>query len=64
MDPVEKDRIIEIQQTRIEHLLNRVLRLEENLRMWVKAEREKGEDRQVMYQEAIEETRILMGNDI
>jgi hypothetical protein len=64
MSPVEKDRLIEIQQTRIEHLLNRILRLEEALRMWVKFWKAEGEEDPLLAEEAMEETRILLGDEI
>lgn len=63
MEPVEKDRIIEIQERRIEHLLNRTLRLEEALRLWVAFWKE-DEDDSLMAEEAMEETRLLLGDNI
>lgn len=64
MEPVEKDRIIEIQQTRIEHLLNRVLRLEGALKMWADFYKADGEDDVMLAEEAMEETRVLLGDNI
>jgi hypothetical protein len=63
MEPVEKDRLIEIQQRRIEHLLNRTLRLEEALRMWVAFWKEDQDD-SLLAEEAMEETRSLLGDNI
>mgnify|MGYP000414453047 CR=1 FL=1 len=63
MEPVEKDRLIEIQQRRIEHLLNRTLRLEEALRMWVAFWKEDQDD-SLLAEEAMEETRTLLGDQI
>jgi hypothetical protein len=63
MEPVEKDRIIEIQERRIEHLLNRTLRMEEALRLWVAFWKEDQDD-SLMAEEAMEETRLLLGDNI
>lgn len=63
MDPVEKDRIIEIQERRIEHLLNRTLRMEEALRLWVAFWKEDQDD-SLMAEEALKETRLLLGDNI
>lgn len=64
MDPVEKDRIIEIQQTRIEHLLNRVLRLEEALRMWAEYHKDGADDDVMLGEKAMDETRLLLGDNL
>jgi hypothetical protein len=64
MEPVEKDRIIEIQQNRIEHLLNRTLRLEAALMLWVKFWKADGDEDPLLAEEAMEETRAMLGDNI
>lgn len=64
MEPVEKDRIIEIQQTRIEHLSTRILRLEGALKMWADFYKADGDGDLMLAEEAMEETRILLGDEI
>lgn len=64
MEPVEKDRIIEIQQTRIDNLTKRIVRLENALMMWVKFWKGDGEDDPLLAEEAMEETRLLLGDGI
>lgn len=64
MDPVEKDRIIEIMETRVGHLLTRIMKLEGALKMWVAFYKADGEEDIMLAEEAMEETRILLGDDI
>lgn len=67
MEPVEKDRMIDLLQTRIERQNERIARLEQALLKWVefwKADNDEGENDPLLAEEAMEETRILLGDDI
>ena len=68
MEPVEKDRIIEIQETRIGHLLTRIMRLEGALKLWANFynnnEEQSGDADLFLAEEAMEETRLLLGDNI
>ena len=67
MDPVEKDRMIDILQTRLGNQNQRIERLEEALRLWVKfwkADNDENSLEPLLAEEAMEETRAMWGDDV